>query len=76
MLYQSIRKAEIASILASLRSGLLYIPAIYILNASRIMKIRVLDVMHLPGIEEDNLIYGVIVDHIETVFPFLNMSDI
>lgn len=50
--------------------------AIYILNASRIMKIRVLDVMHLPGIEEDNLIYGVIVDHIETVFPFLNMSDI
>lgn len=34
MLYQSIRKAEIASILASLRSGLLYIPAIYILNAT------------------------------------------
>ena len=34
MLYQSIRKAEIASILASLRSGLLYIPAIYILNSA------------------------------------------
>ena len=33
MLYQSIRKAEIASLLSSLRSGLLYIPAIYILNA-------------------------------------------
>ena len=50
--------------------------AIYILNASRIMKVKVLDILHLPGIEEDNLIYGEIVDHIETIFPFLNMSDL
>ena len=50
--------------------------AIYILNASRIMKVRVLDVLHLPGIAEDNLIYCEIIDHIETIFPFLNMSDL
>lgn len=50
--------------------------AIYIMNASRIMKIKVLDILHLPGIEEDNLVYGQIVDHIETIFPFLNMSDL
>ena len=34
MLYQSIRKSEIASFLSALRSGLLYIPAIYILNSA------------------------------------------
>ena len=50
--------------------------AIYIMNASRMMKIKVLDILHLPRIEEDNLIYGQIVEHMETIFPFLNMSDV
>ena len=50
--------------------------ALYILNAARIMKVRVLEVMHLKGIESDNLIYGQIVEKIETVLPFLNMSDL
>ena len=50
--------------------------ALYILNAARIMKVRVIEVMHLKGIESDNLIYGEIVEKIETVLPFLNMSDI
>ncbi len=50
--------------------------AIFIMNASRIMKVEVLEIMHPKGIEEDNLIYGKIVEKIETIFPFLNMSDI
>lgn len=50
--------------------------AILIMNAARLMKVRVLEVMHLKGIEEDNLIYGEVVEKIETIFPFLNMSDI
>lgn len=50
--------------------------AIYILNASRLMKVRVIEVMHLKGIEEDNLIYGEIIEKVETVLPFLNMSDV
>ena len=40
------------------------------------MKVKVLDILHLPGIQEDNLIYGEIEDHLETIFPFLNMSDL
>ncbi|MBR2891639.1 MAG: flavin reductase [Bacilli bacterium] len=50
--------------------------AIYILNAARLMKVEVLEIMHPKGIEEDNLIYGKIIEKIETIFPFLNMSDI
>lgn len=50
--------------------------AIFIMNAARLMKVRVIDILHLKGIEEDNVIYGEIVEKIETVFPFLNMSDI
>ena len=50
--------------------------AIYILNAARLMKVEVIEILHPKGIEEDNLIYGKIVEKIETIFPFLNMSDI
>ena len=50
--------------------------AIFIMNASRLMKVRVIEILHLKGIESDNLIYGKIVEKMETVFPFLNMSDI
>jgi len=50
--------------------------AIYILNASRIMKVKVIDNLHLKGIEEDNLLYCEVLDYVDTVFPFLNMSDI
>ena len=50
--------------------------ALYILNASRLMKVRVIEVMHLKGIEQDNLVYGEIIEKVETVLPFLNMSDV
>jgi hypothetical protein len=40
------------------------------------MKVRVIEVLHLKGIEEDNLVYCEIIEKVETVFPFLNMSDI
>ena len=50
--------------------------ALFILNAARLMKVRVIDILHLKGIEEDSLIYGEIIEKVETVFPFLNMSDI
>ena len=60
-------------------SGILYQTsgdALYILNAARIMKVRVIEVMHLKGIEQDNLVYGEIIEKMETVLPFLNMSDV
>ena len=50
--------------------------AIFILNAARLMKVEVIEILHPRGIEGDNLIYGKIVEKIETIFPFLNMSDI
>ena len=49
--------------------------AIFIMNASRLMKVKVLEIMHPKGIETDNLIYGKIIEKVETIFPFLNMSD-
>lgn len=50
--------------------------AIFIMNSARLMKIKVIEVLHLKGIETDNLIYGKIVEKVETIFPFLNMCDI
>ncbi len=50
--------------------------ALFIMNAARLMKVRVIDILHLKGIEEDSLVYGEIIEKVETVFPFLNMSDI
>lgn len=50
--------------------------AIFILNAARLMKVEVIEILHPRGIEGDNLVYGKIVEKIETIFPFLNMSDI
>ena len=50
--------------------------ALFIMNAARLMKVRVIDILHLKGIEEDSLIYGEIIEKVETVFPFLNITHI
>ncbi len=48
--------------------------AILIDNASVAMVVEVLDVLHLPGIEEDNLVYGLIRSHTQTGAPMLTIS--
>lgn len=50
--------------------------AITIENATNQMIVEVIDVMHLPEIEEDNLIYGRVLKNANEKKPFLNMSDL
>ena len=49
--------------------------AIIIKRASRQMICRVIDIIHLPGIEEDNLVYLQIVESEEYNDNFLHMSE-
>jgi len=49
--------------------------AILIEGAKTEIKCRVLDVMHLPGIEEDNLLYLEMVDGKENEGKFLHMTE-
>lgn len=49
--------------------------AIVIKRASRQMICRVIDILHLPGIEEDNLVYLQIVESEEYNENFLHMSE-
>jgi len=45
--------------------------AILIDNASVNMVVEVIDVLHLPGIEEDNLVYGLVKSHTQSDAPML-----
>jgi len=45
--------------------------AILINNASVTMVVEVLDIYHLPGVEEDNLIYGLTKSYTKTDLPML-----
>lgn len=45
--------------------------AILINNASVTMVVEVLDIYHLPGIEEDHLVYGLIKSYTKTGLPML-----
>lgn len=47
--------------------------AILIDGASISMTVEVIDVLHLPGIEEDNLVYGLIKSHAETDAPMMTL---
>lgn len=49
--------------------------AIVINGAKNQMIAQVIDVMHLEGIEEDNLIYGKVLKNIASEKSFLSMSD-
>lgn len=48
--------------------------AIYINNSSKIMKVEVIDVLHLEEIEEDNLIYGRLIESVDNKLPFYRFS--
>lgn len=50
--------------------------AILIKNSTRIMKARVIDILHLEKIEVDNLVYLEIIESKENGNDFLNMNDI
>ena len=45
---------------------------ILINNAARLMKVKVIDILHLEGIEEDNLIYGEVIEIVNNNNDFLN----
>jgi len=49
--------------------------AILIDGASVNMVVEVIDVLHLPGIEEDNLIYGAVKSHTKSGAPMLTLAD-
>ena len=48
--------------------------AVLINNASINMVVEVIDVLHLPGIEEDNLIYGLIKSYTQSNEPMLSIQ--
>jgi hypothetical protein len=47
--------------------------AILINDASINMVVEVIDILHLPGIEEDNLIYGLIKSYTKSDKPMLTI---
>ena len=49
---------------------------VLIKGSTRMMKAKVIDVLHLEGIEVDNLVYLELIDTKENKNDFLNMSDI
>lgn len=50
--------------------------AILISGASVTMVVEVLDVLHLPGIEEDSLVYGLIKTYTQSDAPMLSLQDL
>lgn len=48
---------------------------ILVKGASRMMKAKVLDIIHLEGVEEDNLVYLKILENIKNDDNFLNYSN-
>jgi hypothetical protein len=45
-------------------------------GASVTMVVEVLDVLHLPGIEEDSLVYGLIKTYTQSDAPMLSLQDL
>lgn len=50
--------------------------AILINGASLTMIVEVIDVLHLPGIEEDNLVYGIVKSYTRGDDPMLSLRDL
>lgn len=50
--------------------------AILIKDASIAMVVEVLDILHLPGIEEDSLVYALIKSHAQSGAPMLALQDV
>ena len=50
--------------------------AILINDASLTMIVEVIDVLHLPGIEEDNLVYGIVKSYTRGNDPMLSLRDL
>jgi flavin reductase (DIM6/NTAB) family NADH-FMN oxidoreductase RutF len=50
--------------------------AILINDASLTMIVEVIDVLHLPGIEEDNLVYGIVKSYTRCDDPMLSLRDL
>ena len=48
--------------------------AIYINDSTKIMKLEIIDVLHLAEIEEDNLVYGRIINYVENDVPFYQFN--
>lgn len=48
--------------------------AILIDGCSKAMKVEVIDVLHLEGIEEDNLVYGKVIKSIENNLPLYQFN--
>lgn len=48
--------------------------AILIGGSSKTMKVEVIDVLHLEGIEEDNLVYGKVIKSIENNLPLYQFN--
>ncbi len=48
--------------------------AILIDGSSKTMKVEVIDVLHLEGIEEDNLIYGKVIKSVESNLPLYQFN--